>query len=605
MNRKERRAAGKQNRRAGKDKEPVTAISARTLSWCNARFAEALDHHQTGQWPAAEALYRQILAILPNHADTLHLLGVLHHQTGHHKEAVQSILQAIALVPDHAEAHNNLGNVYRHLGQMDAAEASFRQALRWMPEFPEAWNNLGGLLQELNRQDAAETAYQEALRVAPAYAEACFNYGNLLRDRDRLAEAEAAYRETLRLQPGFAEAWNNLGGLLKSLLRHAEAESAYRTALRLRPQDAKTLYNLGTLLKEMRHFDAAEGALREALHLEPERIEAVQNLGLLLLTRGDFAAGWPLYDRAFHGAGLAGLPWAAGLAMPPLWQGENLTGKSLLVVGEQGLGDEIQFCRYLPLLKAQGVRHLTLVCQEAVTGLLTTLAGVDQIVTPSQCLARKEILSSQDLGTFLLALPHQLGTTLATIPATIPYLHPQPDRLAHWAARLPPGRRRVGLVWKGSPLHEHDAHRSLPDLATLAPLWQVADVVFISLQMAADGDVITSTAPGQPLPGPGGRLADFADTAAIVTLLDLVITVDTAVAHLCGALGQPCWVLLSSIGTDWRWLTQRPDSPWYPKSMRLFRQEAWPDWSGVVEQLVAALETLSGNIQPGETHGRA
>jgi hypothetical protein len=270
-----------------------------------------------------------------------------------------------------------------------------------------------------------------------------------------------------------------------------------------------------------------------------------------------------------------------------------LTGKSLLLWPEQGYGDTLQFVRYAALLKAQGAARVVWMVQPALRGLLASAAGIDQLVvegeTPPLC----------DYWTFPLSLPLHLRSTLDTLPATLPYLHADSERIEHWRPYLPPTGFRVGLVWKGNARHRNDARRSLPSLATLAPLWQIPGVVFVSLQKGPGGPGETEAAeeaarsampPGAPLTALGDKIRDFADTAAIVEQLDLVIGVDTAVVHLAGSLGKPCWVLLPAIGTDWRWLHGRNDTPWYPQVMRLFRQSTPGDWRETVETLAQALQ---------------
>ncbi|MBF0460153.1 MAG: hypothetical protein HQL87_02040 [Magnetococcales bacterium] len=267
----------------------------------------------------------------------------------------------------------------------------------------------------------------------------------------------------------------------------------------------------------------------------------------------------------------------------PLWQGEDLTGKSLLIFSEHGFGDQIQFCRYVTRLLAAGIRWCTVVCDPPLVALLASLAGVDQVLVKGQdC-------PPHDFWLFYLSVPLHLATTPATIPDQIPYLHAPADRLARWEGLMPKQGFRVGLVWHGNPQHTNDANRSLPGLTVLAPLWSVPGVAFVSLQKGAGEKEASQPPPGQPILHWGDWIQDFADTAAIVTHLDLVISVDSAVAHLAGALGKPCWVMLPAVGTDWRWLHGRTDSPWYPGVLRLFHQEQPGEWSTVVQQIREAL----------------
>jgi hypothetical protein len=267
----------------------------------------------------------------------------------------------------------------------------------------------------------------------------------------------------------------------------------------------------------------------------------------------------------------------------PRWQGESLVGKSLLVWMEQGFGDEIQFCRYLPLLKAQGAAHITLVCHPPLKTLLETLAGVDAVLAVDD---EASELRPHDYWSLLLSLPYQFRTDLGSIPAAIPYLAVPAAAGQRWAGRLADAPINVGIVWQGNPRHLSDHERSLPSLATLAPLWDIPGIRFVSLQKGRDE---AATSPGQAIVALGPMLQDFAETAAVIAQLDLLISVDTAVVHLAGALGKPSWVLLPAYKTDWRWLRHRPDSPWYPGVMRLFRQRQRGDWGLAVLELRDAL----------------
>jgi hypothetical protein len=303
------------------------------------------------------------------------------------------------------------------------------------------------------------------------------------------------------------------------------------------------------------------------------------NLSYLLLRQGRFEEGWKCLDAR---------NWLGELAKHvscPRWQGESLTGKSVLIGYEAGHGDMIQFCRYAAVLKAQGAAAITMICHPALKTLFAGLEGVDSLFALDQPIPT----SGWDYWTTLLSVPYYCKTRLDTIPTGIPYVHAPKERAGKWARQLPKNGLRVGLVWKGNPLFENDADRSLASLEVLAPLGQVSGVHFISLQKGAGEDEAMHPPAGLPLTHVGGQLTDFADTAAVVANLDLVICVDTAVAHLAGALGKPCWVLLPDYKADWRWMADRTDSPWYPGTMRLFRQPRMGDWNSVVAEVVVAL----------------
>lgn len=435
-------------------------------------------------------------------------------------------------------------------GDDGAAEACFENAVRLVPDFAAAHANLGLLLERRGAADAAERHYRRAEALDPARPQIPLNLGALLADRKRFDEAEAAYRRAIALAPQAPAGWSNLGVLYACMKREEDAESCYRTALTLDANYAKARFNLS----------------------------------YLLLRQGRFEEGWHSLEAR---------DWYAALAkhLPcPRWRGEALGGKSLLIAYEAGHGDMIQFCRYAAVLKARGARFISIICHPPLKALFGTLESVDEVIGFDEALPQRD----WDFWTPPLSIPYYCETRLDNIPARIPYLHATPARIAEWAARIPSGGLRVGLAWKGSRQFENDADRSLPGLDALAPLGAAAGIRFVSLQKGAGEDEAAHPPETlRPLINLGPQLRDFADTAAVIAQLDLVICVDTAVAHLAGALGKPCWVLLPDYKTDWRWLTGREDSPWYPGVMRLFRQSAAGDWAPVIEAVAAALRDFA------------
>lgn len=422
----------------------------------------------------------------------------------------------------------------------------------------------------------AEFACRLAVRRQPGNADAHYNLGCCLQAGGRCEEAAAAYRAALQIDPTHVRALCNLGNALRDGGSHGEAEDAYRQAIELNPGHASAWANLATLLHDQGRTEAAEASYRQALALRPEDAGSRLNLGLLLLAAGRFEEGWPLYEARHEN--LPQLPFAR-------WQGEALSGRSILLWPEQGFGDEIQFARYAPLLKAHGAARVSLACRPQLANLLSTLAGVDAVIP----LQGSVELPRHDYWSPLLSVPMHLGTRADSIPAGQPYLSAPAGQRAIWQARLPGGRPRVGLVWKGSTEHRNDRQRSLPGLATLAPLWRVPGIDWISLQKGAGEDEAASPPAGQPLLHLGGDIRDFADSAAIVAGLDLLICVDTAIAHLAGALGRPCWLLLPQRGIDWRWPRSGVSAPWYPGYLRLFQQPADGGRPAQIEALVRAL----------------
>jgi hypothetical protein len=430
-------------------------------------------------------------------------------------------------------------------GDTIGAEDCFRQAIQLAPGFDEAYTNLALLLEKQGDKDAAEEAYRRSIALNPMHVETYLNLGVLLASQKRFIEAEASYLQCLELKPHSREAWSNLGVLYACMRREADAERCYRTAL----------------------------------FLDESYAMASFNLSYLLLRQGRFEEGWSRLEARNWCA-----PQVAGLSMPR-WQGESLVGKSILIVYEAGFGDVIQFCRYATLLKSRGASFITLLCHPPLKNLLKSLEGVDEVAGFDDFISP----SGWDVWTPLVSIAHYSNTRLDTIPAKTPYLYAPPDLIAKWSSALPERPAlRAGLVWRGNPLFENDADRSLPSLDILAPLGAVSGVTFVSLQKGrGENDAVPE---GLSLIKPGFPLVDFADTAALMSKLDLVISVDTAVAHLAGALGIPCWVLLPEYKTDWRWLNERTDTPWYPGVMRLFRQTRAGDWSDVIADVVRSLE---------------
>jgi hypothetical protein len=365
------------------------------------------------------------------------------------------------------------------------------------------------------------------------------------------------------------------------------AEATYRRALRAGVDCFELHMNLGALYLGLQEEQEAESCLRKALELDPANAKAQFNLGYLCLRQGRFEEGWRCLEAR---------DWYAALAQHfacARWSGESLLGRSLVIGYEAGHGDMIQFARYVPLLKAQGAARITLVCHPALKGLLQTLEGVDTVLALDEDVPR----TGWDYWTPLLSIPYHLRTRAESIPNQLPYLSADSALLRQWAPRLPGGALRVGLVWKGNPNFENDAERSLPDVRLLAPLWTVSGASLVSLQKGAGEDQLAKLDAAFPIVDLGSHMASFADAAAIVSMLDLVICVDTAMAHLAGALGKPCWVLLPHYMTDWRWQAQGTQSAWYPKVMRLFRQPAGGGWPQVVEEVTQALGLLASDRQ--------
>ncbi len=546
-----------------------------------------LHHHQSGRPAEAEPLYRQVLAAAPGHAGALHLLGVLCFQTGRTEEAAGLIGKAVEIDGNQASWLTNLGLVLQSLGRLDEAIARHAEALRVDPQSAEAHFNRGTGLQHKGDLDAAETDYREALRLRPEHAETHNNLGTVLQARHRLEPAVESYRAALRLNPDHADALNNLGSALQALGRIEEAIAQFRTALQVNPGNHEAFNNLGNALKDLGRFGEALAAYAEAQRIAPHHPDAHWNESMVRLLLGDFAAGWPKFEWRWQARGTQ----PHGLTVP-LWCGDRLAGKTILIHCEQGFGDCIQCIRYVARVKRLGAQVVVLSPPELEV-LLRTVPGTDAVVT------RMAEAPPCDLRIPVMSLPLMFRTRLDTIPASIPYLSAAPDSVRRWQDRLSELERpRIGVVWRGRPSHANDRNRSIP-LALLAPLLRPEHGSFVSLTREPADEEAGLLARLPACRDVGSDLADFAETAAAIDALDLVIAVDTAVAHLAGALGKPVWLLLPHI-PDWRWLLDRTDSPWYP-AMRLFRQQRRGDWAGVIAAVAAALAEWQAGVAPADS----
>jgi tetratricopeptide (TPR) repeat protein len=614
MSRKQRRAEPRQDK----------PLPQRTSPSAHSLFADAVRHLQAGHLTEAERLFRQVLVVDPRHADSLHLLGAvacqtgryevafelinraiaasanvafyhsnlgnIHQQLGRPDEAVACYQRAIDLQSNYPEAHSNLGHALRTLGRLDEAAACYRKAIDLKPDYPEAHHNLANTLKDLGQLDAAAECYRRAIHYRPNYAEAHCNLGNVLKDQRRLDDAVASYRTAIDLKPDFVEAHSNLGLALKEQAPD-EAIGFCRRAVELKPDFPEAHYNLGTVLHEQGRLDEAVACYRRAIDLRPDYPEAHSNLGfvlteqglldeavvycrraiclrhdfadahvnlaLALLARGDMPAGWKEYEWRLQTPKT--ITTRRNFAQPQ-WRGDTAVGRTLLIHAEQGFGDTLQFCRYGPLAAARGLRVMMEV-QKPLVRLLRCLPAVELVV------ARGDKLPPFDLHCPMLSMPLAMGTTMATIPSAASYLHADAAQVAAWRKRLAaPGAEgfSIGLAWTGNTAHAAHRRRSIaPD--RLTPLFEQAGLRFFSLQKGG-----TPAPANLPLTDFMPEMGDFADTAALISNLDLVISVDTAVAHLAAALGKPVW-LLDRFDSDFRWFTGRRDSPWYP-TLRLYRQ---------------------------------
>ncbi len=541
---------------------------------------------QTGEARQALQSARNGLRAAPDSAMLHFYLGNLLYEQAEYREAVSAYRRALQAAPDLAQAHANLGQTLLRLHVPQEAAQVLARAIELDPELHEARFHLGQALQRLARFEEAAEAFEQVLQARPDALEVWYAMGDLAMSRRWFDRAEACVERARLLDDDPCRHLVLRGNLLKCQGRLRESEQAYRQALQERPDLFDAWNNLGALLERDRLQDA-ETAYREALRLEPGNAAARWNFSVLLLRLGRMQEAWPLHEARLDPTLPHVISRPPELAFPP-WRGEPLAGKSVILLGEQGFGDQVQLARYARLLKGRGAARVSLQCRAALKPLLATAPGVDAVY------ADDERFESHDHWVLGFSLPGLLGTTLDTIPAQLPYLSAEPARIEAWAPRLPRARRRIGLVWKGAAGHGNDLNRSLPGLQVLAPLWSCADAAFVSLQKGQGEDEAARADPAQPITDLAPAISSFADTAAILAQLDLLICVDTSAAHVAGALGRPCWVLLPAVGSDWRWLLEREDSPWYPGVMRLFRQAPGESWDAVVRRVASELRAWNG-----------
>jgi tetratricopeptide (TPR) repeat protein len=499
---------------------------------------KAFDSFEQGDLARAERLCAGILEHLPDDFDALHLLGMLHFQRRRLAESLRFLSAALKANPVSSEAMSNLGLALHTAGHYDEAISRYRSALQLVHDHPEFLYNLGNSYLELGRFDEAVSSYDAVLAGKPDHVGALVNRGNALLRLNAPLKALSSYDAARAMMPRHPQILTNRGHSLRRLDQPMEALAEFKAALAAAPEFAEA------------HFEAA----------------------MTHLTLGDFEAGWKAYEWRWQTGAFA----RQRRSFPaPLWLGDRpVAGKTILLHAEQGFGDTIQFIRYAPLLTKLGANVICEV-QPELQPLLSQLDGV-------RVVAAGEILPAFDLHCPLLSLPLAFKTQLNTIPASTPYLTAPAERRDRWQTRLPAARSRAGFVWSGSSTHKNDANRSLP-LAQLAPLFETAGLQCVSLQSelrGADRDMLRDL---PNLVHLGDELGDFADTAAIISLLDVVVSVDTAVAHLAGALGKPVLILLPR-AADFRWMRERADTPWYPTA-RLLRQPAFGDWDSVIGRM--------------------
>lgn len=544
-------------------------------------FQEAWDAQQSGDVRKAEEGYRKLLQKEPRSGKVWLALGTLCADQGRLVEAVASFRQVAETTPLEPQGHLRLGNALLQMGNHKEAEAAYRRCLEVQPENVDAMVNLGYVLGEQNKSDEAIACYKRARQIAPGVPEIHHNLANMLRELKRYDEALPSYNEAIRLRPEYAKAYVNKGVALASSGSVPDAIICLRKAIEIQPGYAEAHNTLGHALSAMGYITAAIAEFDRAIQLKPDYPDPYWNRSLLWLLLGDFERGWPAVEwrwKCKHTPQLPPFPF-------PRWDGHSsLAGKTMLLHAEQGLGDTLHFVRYAPMFKAKGARVIVQ-CQGVLIPILSTCQGIDELIAWGQP------TPTCDYWLPMMSLPGAMKTTLKTIPDKIPYLKADPSLVDHWRKELSHITGfRVGIAWQGSTRHPWDRYRSAP-LKLFEQLGRIPGVKLISLQKGTGTEQLLEWPSDIPII----RLSDqidhggaFTDTSAILKNLDLVVVIDTAIAHLAGALGVPVWMVIHRT-PDWRWMLDRDDTPWYP-SMRLFRQQAIDAWGPVFNQIAELLK---------------
>lgn len=588
------------------------------------KFEKALELHRSGDLPRAVRLYRTLLRTFPRHFGAAHMLGAVYLQQRQFEDAVRQIRRALQIDPNSAEARSNLGTALKNAGRLDEALIEYEQALALRADYPHCLCNSANTLTLLGRSTEALARYDRAIALKPDYAEAHFNRGRTLQGMQRWAEAVESYRKAVELDPSSVDAQHGLadvlnamrdyegaiasidraiarrsgdaallttrGNILADAGRLEEALASHGAALACQPEFVEALNNRAFVQRELLRFDEAAADYERAIALAPGFAEARWNLGLLHLLRGDWRKGWENYEARFEKANAAAVKLDS---VAPEWCGDAMEGRRILLFGEQGFGDVIQFARFVQHF-SNGGAHVVLRVKKKLHRLLS---GIAPGIELSDTNAPPPIADHQ---LALMSVPHALGMTAEAFAPMIPYLHAEPARVEMWRERLGSHGFKVGICWQGNPVPRIDRGRSIP-LREFRPLADIDGVRLVSLQKHDGVDQLDSKPQDLIVERPSLSFDEtdaFVDTAAMIANLDLVITSDTAIAHLAGAMGKPVWVALKRV-PDWRWLLDRDDSPWYP-TMRLFRQRKAGDWADVMQRIARALREVAG-AAPGSS----
>lgn len=537
-----------------------------------------------GKIGAAAACYRRTTDLSPHCMPAYFNLGVLFLANDRLAEALEVLRKATEIDPGFAEAHNNLGVAHQRMGRLPEASASFEHAVRLKPDYLEAQCNAGRAYFGMGCWGKAMAFFQRALTLKPDLVPALHNLGLCFHKQRNLERAEECYQGVLKLDPQHLQAHVDLGNICLDRGDLEGMAAWYRKALAYTPCKSDHLLNISRILQSQELWEEALRCIDESLGHDLRHAEAHFDRALVLLRAGRFAEGWQEYEWRFQRSN-----WqkAYPYRLPgKRWDGSQFPGKTLLVHCEQGLGDTLQFARYLPLVKRRG-GTVIFETQEALCSLFQAFPPVDEVVALS---GDAPTSRPYDFHISLLSLPRIFATTLETIPSDTPYVFADAQKTGQWNSRLAPDRLRVGIVWAGSVWHVRDSSRSC-GLEPFLRLAEIPGVQLVGLQKGPGALAALELPEHIPLVNYDEELQDFSDTAALVSALDLVISVDTAVAHLAGAMGKPVWVLLPTVA-DWRWLLGRDDSPWYP-TLRLFRQNRNEEWAVVFSRVATELRRMA------------
>lgn len=554
--------------------------------YIEACFKLASAYQDQNNFKEAIVYYRRAIELKPDFVEASYNAALAYQALGQFDEAIAWYRRALEIKPDVAEAFNNLGKVLLETGKGDEAQACFLEALRLKPVFAEPYFNLADLQYRRGQKDAAEKNFSRALRIKPDMIEALNNLGNLFKDRGNFKAAIEHYCQVIRLNPLLAEGYYNLGSALRLQEKFDEAIEIFKQALKLKPDYAEVHNNLALCFKNQGFLDRALDHFNCALQINPDLAEAHWNRSFTHLLRGDCLQGWEDYEWRFRQSRWKTIyPFRCA---KPRWDGLPARNKTIFVHDEQGLGDTLQFVRYLPMVKAR-CGAVILETRKSLIGLLSGFPGIDNLVERS---TDGNPAVVYDYYVPLLSLPGIFKTSVGSIPNQVPYLKANPHKVEFWGHRLKnnAARLKVGVVWAGRPLHTNDRNRSCR-LDQFSKLTEIPGVRLYGLQKGPAAEQANRISFSQKFVNLGEEFDDFSDTAAAVACLDLVITVDTSVAHLAGAMAKPVWVLLPFI-PDWRWMMDRSDSPWYP-TMRLFRQREPGAWEETFLQVAEKLQRMA------------